>query len=170
MGRLGCVSRETHNLPAPFGGPLKAGPQDSDALLKKGVELAFMEEEIKQEEAQEETKQETQDQGEKKPLEKMTATELREVALEIPGITGVHAMKKEELLATIKEARGIVDEQPAKKAKKKVKTGISVKDLKGMIARLKVEKEASLESKDRKKRDVLRRRINRLKKRTRKVA
>jgi hypothetical protein len=37
-----------------------------------------------------------------KPLEKMTAKELRKVALEIPELTGVHAMKKEELLAAIK--------------------------------------------------------------------
>ena len=39
-----------------------------------------------------------------KPLEKMTAKELREVALEIPEIEGVHAMKKEELLEAIEFA------------------------------------------------------------------
>ena len=33
----------------------------------------------------------------------MTAKELREIALEIPEIEGVHAMKKEELLAAIRK-------------------------------------------------------------------
>jgi hypothetical protein len=137
--------------------------------------MAFMEEETKQEEAkaevQEEVPQEGREEVKEKPLDKMTAKELREVALEITGIFGVHAMKKEELLAAIKEARGIKDEEPAKKKQKKVvQEKVSVGDLKQQIARLKVERAASFESKDRKKRDVLRRRINRLKKRTRKVA
>ena len=42
-----------------------------------------------------------------KPLDKMTVTELREIALEIPGITGVHGMKKPELLEAVKAAKGI---------------------------------------------------------------
>ena len=45
----------------------------------------------------------------KKPLEKMTVKELKEVALEIPEITGVHGMNKSDLLGAIKEAKGIVD-------------------------------------------------------------
>ena len=101
-----------------------------------------------------------------KPLDKMTATELREVAREIPGVQGVHATKKQELLAVIKEARGIKDEEPVKKSTKK----IDVKSLKEKIARLKVEKAAAQEANDRQKVDIIRRRINRLKKRTRKAA
>jgi hypothetical protein len=104
-----------------------------------------------------------------KPLDKMTVKELREVAAYIPGITGVHAMKKEELLSLIKEARGIVDDTPAKKDKV-TKSGLSVKEIKGKIARLKQEKASALEANDVAKRDVLRRRINRLKKQTRKAA
>ena len=50
----------------------------------------------------------------KKPLDKMTVKELREVALELPQITGVHGMNKPELLAAVKEAKGIED-APAKK-------------------------------------------------------
>ena len=42
-----------------------------------------------------------------KPLEKMTATELRGIAKETPGITGAHGMNKAELLAEIRKARGI---------------------------------------------------------------
>ena len=101
-----------------------------------------------------------------KPLDKMTALELREIAREIPGVEGTHAMKKQELLAIIKEARGIKDEEPAKKAPKE----IDVKSLKASIARLKHDKAAAQEANDRQKVDIIRRRINRLKKRTRKAA
>ncbi|MBW1800608.1 MAG: transcription termination factor Rho [Deltaproteobacteria bacterium] len=101
----------------------------------------------------------------------MTAKELREVAMEIPGIDGAHAMKKEDLLAAIKEARGIKDEEPAKKAKKKVpKKQVNVKELKDKIIKLKAEKKAAIESRDKKGVNVYRRRINRLKKQTRKAA
>jgi len=120
-----------------------------------------MEEEIKTEETTEETAEETaeeikeeknEEKKEEKPLDKMTAKELREVALEIPGIDGVHAMKKEQLLAAIKEARGIKDEEPVKKAKKKApKKQVSVKELKDKIIQLKKEKKATRESKDNKK-------------------
>jgi hypothetical protein len=106
-----------------------------------------------------------------KPIDKMTAKELRELALEIPGVTGVHAMKKEQLLDAVREYRGIEDEGPAKKRTKKgVKPTVSVKDLKGKIAELRDEKKAAREVKDLKKVDIFRRRINRLKKQTRKVA
>jgi cell division protein FtsX len=52
-----------------------------------------------------------------KPLEKMTAKELRAIALEIPEIEGVHAMKKEELLEAIRKSRGVekAEEKEAKK-------------------------------------------------------
>ena len=42
-----------------------------------------------------------------KPLEKMTVKALREIAKEIPEISGVHGMKKEELLVAINEVRGV---------------------------------------------------------------
>ena len=124
-----------------------------------------MEEETKQEETQAE-----EEKAPEKPLDKMTATELREIALGIEGITGVHAMKKEELLKAVKEARGIVEEEPAKKAKKAPKVEASVEALKQKIVALKEEKEAARKSKDKKKVDIYRRRINRLKKKTRKAA
>ena len=38
-----------------------------------------------------------------KPLDKMTVKELKEVALELPEITGVHGMNKADLLLTIKQ-------------------------------------------------------------------
>jgi len=97
-----------------------------------------------------------------KPLEKMTVKELREVAKEIPQITGVHGMNKADLLSAIKEARGIVEE--------KKKSDASVGDLKLMIRSLKADRDAALEAKDRKMATIYRRRISRLKKRTRRAA
>ena len=42
-----------------------------------------------------------------KPLEKMTAKELREVGKQLPEITGVYGMNKAELINAIKKAKGI---------------------------------------------------------------
>jgi protein-arginine kinase activator protein McsA len=123
-----------------------------------------MEEEIKKEEPQEAKKEEVVPE---KPIDKMTVVELREFALAKDlGISGVHAMKKEELLPAIKEALGIKDEEPAVKV---VDKG-TVEAMKQKIVRLKEEKRTAIASKDKKKINVLRRRINRLKKRSKKVA
>ena len=125
-----------------------------------------MEDEIKKDEGQEEIQE-----GTEKSIDRMTSIELREIAKDIPGVEGVHAMKKEQLLEIIKEARGIKDEKPVKKTEK-ASPGkeVSVKQLKEKIVRLKTEKATAREEKDSNKVDVLRRRINRLKKQTRKVA
>lgn len=98
-----------------------------------------------------------------KPLDKMTASELRELAKTIHGITGVHGMKKAELLAAIKEAKGI-KEEVAKKADE------TVGEIKKKIKALKAERQAALEAKDKKMVKIYRRRISRLKKRTRRAA
>jgi cell division protein FtsX len=100
----------------------------------------------------------------KKPLEKMTVKELKEVAMEIPGVTGVTAMKKQELIDIIKKDRGIEDK------KKPTKPIATVKELKKKIVQFGLDKQKARKAKDRKKVDILRRRINRLKKQTRKVA
>lgn len=129
-----------------------------------------------EEKGKEKTQEEKPDKGKQKmeeigkPLEKMTAVELREVAMEIEEINGAHAMKKEELLQTLKEFWGIAEEEAAKAQPKETKVGATVKDVKAKIARFKEEKEAAREANDQKKVDVLRRRINRLKKQTRKAA
>jgi hypothetical protein len=98
-----------------------------------------------------------------KPLEKMTVKELREMAKDIPGIIGVHGMKKDELIVEIKKAKGIKDE-PVKKADS------SIADLKQKIKALKVQRREALEAKDKKKATIFKRRISRLKKKTRRVA
>lgn len=128
-----------------------------------------MEEEVKEEEIKEEEKEKKEEK--EKPLDRMTATELREMALGIPEITGAHAMKKEQLLEAIKKAKGIEDEVPVKKrGKGALRQEISVKELKKKIVQFKEEKGAARLGRDRKKVDILRRRINRLKKQTRKAA
>ena len=98
-----------------------------------------------------------------KPLEKMTVKELREMAKEMPGITGVHGMKKDELIVEIKKVKGIADE-PVKKA------DANIADLKQKIKALKVQRQEALEAKDKKKATIFKRRISRLKKKTRRAA
>jgi hypothetical protein len=98
-----------------------------------------------------------------KALEKMTVKDLREMAKDIPQIVGVHGMKKEELIVAIKEAKGIIDE-PVKKA------DASVSELKQKIKGLKAQRQAAIEAKDRKKATIYKRRISRLKKKSRRAA
>ena len=138
--------------------------------IKEEEEVKDVKEAEAPSEASKEVKEEKPD-VEEKPLNKMTVPELKEVALGIPGVTGVTAMKKDELLALIKEYRGIEDEKkPGRKKKVSSVDGVSIKELKQKIAKLSADKEAAHGEKDRKKVNILRRRINRLKKRTRKAA
>jgi len=98
-----------------------------------------------------------------KPLDRMTAKELRGVALKIPEITGVHGMNKAELLAAIKKAQGIVDEKARK-------SDVSVRQIKEKIRGLKALKANAHEDKNKAKAKILKRRISRLKKKTRRAA
>jgi protein-arginine kinase activator protein McsA len=107
---------------------------------------------------------------EEKDLEKMTATELREFALKnFPGITGVHAMKKEDLLLAIHKTRG-EDIKEVKKKKKAVKVPVDKKDLKKKIRLLKAEREKLLQKKNKKALTTIRKKIKRLKRLTQKAS
>ncbi len=121
-----------------------------------------MEEEVKEQGTQTEGRDEIKEP--EKPLDKLTAPELREIAKQIPGVEGVHAMKKEQLLEIIKKHRGIDDKAPKKVEK------ATVKELKNKIAQFKAEKGEARKAKDKRRTEILRRRINRLKKQTRKLA
>jgi len=99
-----------------------------------------------------------------KPLEKMTAKDLRELALTLESIVGVHAMNKSELISAIKEARGIVEE------KKTGKTDIDVRSVKSKIKQLKEKRSLAKEAGNNKLADAFRRRISNLKKKTRRAA
>ena len=124
------------------------------------------------EETQEETTEETQPKVPefKKPLVKMTAVELKEVAMEIPGAVGVTAMSKADLLSSIREYYGLEDEEEKKKEAKKIKAKATVKELKGKIVQLKEKKAEFRKTGDPKQIDIIRKRLNRLKKQIRKAS
>lgn len=108
-----------------------------------------------------------------KPLEKMTAKELREMAMGLPGVQGVHAMKKEELIATIRAAKGIAAPEPKKEKHvvgKKEKVVLSIAQLKQKVKELRAKREELLQQRDWKMSEILRKRIRRLKKKTRRAA
>ena len=107
---------------------------------------------------------------EEKDLEKMTAVELREFALKNhPDITGVHAMKKEELVKAIHQARG---EAGVEKKKKEplIKVPLDKPELKKRIRLLNTETEKLLQDPDKKKLSRLRKKIKHLKRLTKRAA
>ncbi|MBA2849402.1 hypothetical protein G4V39_09405 [Thermosulfuriphilus ammonigenes] len=97
-----------------------------------------------------------------KPLEKMTVKELRAIAMEIPEITGVHAMNKEELIAAIKEVWGIKDERSPKAG--------SMRELKAKIKELRRLAEEAKAKGDKLLWQRYRRKAIQLKKKTRRLA
>lgn len=103
------------------------------------------------------------DLGLTKSLDKMTAKELRALVVEkIPMITGASGMDKDQLVAAIKEVFGMTDEEG------------SPNPYKGQISSIKREiRELRAQKADvsaRQDRDELRKKINKLKKRTRRLA
>ena len=140
---------------------------------KKAEEETKVEEEKKPEEEKKVDENEKVDKSKKaeeskkksaeKPLDKMTVKELKEVAKEIPGIIGVHGMNKPDLLSEIKKSRGI-EEAPKKKK------DLSLLETKKRIKSLKVKREEARVSKDKKMVTVYRRKIAKLKKKTRRAA
>ena len=96
-------------------------------------------------------------------LEKLTAVKLRElIAADYPDIQGAHAMKKEELVVEILKARG----EPTHDVKKH----IPLTDVKKNIRQLKQEQAKAQEAKDAKLNTQLRKKIARLKRKTRTIA
>ena len=108
-----------------------------------------------------------------KPLERLTAKELREMALAMGGIDGVQGMKKEELIVAIRKAKGL-PEVEAKKVKvpfkKKEKIIYTKAELKKKVRELRVKKEDALQQQNPKMVEILRKRISRYKKMTRRTA
>ncbi len=97
-----------------------------------------------------------------KKLEKMTVKELREIALQIPEIQGVHGMNKEELISVLKKIYGI-EEKPRK-------VGGSVRELKAKVAKFKKLAEEAKEKGDLLLYKRYRKLASRFKKRTRRVS
>ncbi len=108
-----------------------------------------------------------------KPLERLTAKELREMAMGLPGIHGVHAMKKEELIVAIRKAKGLPEEEIKKErphVAKKAKVVLTMAELKQKVRELRTKKEEALQQQNWKMAEILRKRISRYKKRTRRMA
>jgi len=103
--------------------------------------------------------------GLKKPLDKMTAKELRQLTMEkIPQISGATAMDKDDLLKAIKEVLGISDEEGENKVNPYKE---QIHSIKRDVRELREKKMAATSRKDK---EILRKRINKLKKRTRRLA
>ncbi len=102
----------------------------------------------------------------KKPLDKMTVKELRELCIDkfSKYIVGASGMDKETLVASLKDVLGIEEEEEPKPAEE-VKSAIFT--LKSEIKGLRTQKAAAASRKDR---EILRKKINRLKKKTRRLA
>ncbi|MBU1003212.1 MAG: hypothetical protein KKE73_11930 [Proteobacteria bacterium] len=99
----------------------------------------------------------------KKDLNKMTQKELRELCIEkITQITGASGMTKEELLPAIKEVLGIEEEEVPKSPYKE-----QIFASKQEINALRSKKSGTTE---RAQREIIRKKINKLKKRTRRLA
>jgi len=103
----------------------------------------------------------------------MTAKELREMAMGLPGVHGVHAMKKEELIVAIRAAKGITEPEPKKEKRiiaKKERVVLTVAQLKQKVKELRAKREELLQQRNLKMAEIFRKRISRLKKRTRRAA
>ncbi|HCX90882.1 MAG: Rho termination protein [Deltaproteobacteria bacterium CG_4_9_14_3_um_filter_44_9] len=111
-----------------------------------------------------------------KDIEKLTVPELREEAKKYSEITGVHAMKKAELIEAIREASGkLKKEKPKKTEPKKDKKATKEKplkskaDIKRELRALKPQKQKALENKDKKALKSLKNRIKKLKRMTKRL-
>ena len=99
-------------------------------------------------------------------LGRLPVKKLREEAKKYPEITGVHAMKKEELLKAIRKASGY----PEKAKVKTINDAVDVKsDLKKKLKGLKAQKKEALETKNREALKGVRKKMKRLKRKTRKL-
>jgi hypothetical protein len=103
------------------------------------------------------------DENKEKPLAKMTAKELRELAMTIPGISGVHGMNKDELVSEIKKSRGIVEEVSKHKSS-------SVREIKQKMRTVRAKHQSAVEANDMKMMKIYKRRMINLKKKTRRAA
>lgn len=99
----------------------------------------------------------------KKPLEKMTAKELRDLVInQMPMIQGASGMDKDALVSKIKEVLGITVEAGGTKPFK-----AQILTMKAKMRELRLQKTAEG---GRKEKDVIRRKVNRLKKLSRRLA
>ena len=104
-------------------------------------------------------------------LEKLTVKDLREMAAEFPHEKAIHDMKKEELISFIRQAKGIKEEGHVHKHHKpKGKIKLTKPEVKAKIRELKLMHGQALEASDAKNAVMLRHKISKLKKMSRRIA
>jgi hypothetical protein len=103
------------------------------------------------------------DDSKEKPLDKMTAKELRELAMTIQGIHGVHGMNKDELVSEIRKSRGITEVVTKHKSD-------SVREVKQKMRVVQAKLKAAVEAEDARMALIHKKRMLRLKKKTRRAA
>ncbi|MCX5872451.1 MAG: transcription termination factor Rho [Deltaproteobacteria bacterium] len=96
-----------------------------------------------------------------KPLDDWTIKELREEAMKVPNVQGIHGMNKQEIIEFLRVEKGL----PAP-ASKKTTDGVRVFKEKVRQMRLKRDEERTAGT-TRKRLDILRRKISGMKKKTR---
>jgi DUF438 domain-containing protein len=96
-----------------------------------------------------------------KPLDRWTIKELREEALKLGNVQGVHGMNKEEIINALSKARGIEGPVTQKKTE-------SIRAMKLKVKELQTARDEERTAGASKKRlDVLRKKISRMKRKTR---
>jgi hypothetical protein len=96
-----------------------------------------------------------------RPLEKMTTKDLKAAALQAGGLSGVSGMKKEQLVDALRKAKDI-EAAPMKKT-----DASTTRQLKAQIRAMQSQRMAAVAANNRPAATILRRRIARLKKKTR---
>ncbi|MGH7408413.1 MAG: Rho termination factor N-terminal domain-containing protein [Candidatus Methylomirabilales bacterium] len=106
---------------------------------------------------------------ERTDLEQMTATKLREYAIEKhPGIEGVSGMKKEDLIEAILAEEVKLGLRP-KEPRRAVPAPPKVGDLKAKVRGLRADRDKALAGKDRKTLKAIRTKMKRLKRQIKKL-
>jgi hypothetical protein len=109
-------------------------------------------------------KKKEQKEKKEKPLDRWTIKELRDEALTVPDIQGVHGMNKNELVAIVKKAKGIVEPDTKK-------TGDSLREIKVKLTVLRAKREEERsQGAARTRLNILRKKLSKLKKLTRSAA
>ncbi len=106
------------------------------------------------------SKKKEKEQKKEKPLDEWTMKELRDEALKIPNVQGVHGMNKQEIIEALRIEKGI----PAPE-KKKTDTVRQFKEKARTLVAKRDEERA--EGASRSRLNILRRKISKLKKKTR---
>lgn len=96
-------------------------------------------------------------------IEKLPATKLREEAMKIEGLTGVHGMNKEELIRVLKQHHGIKDEVRPHASGTHREVKVKIRELKSARAKANADGDA-------KRAKVLRKKVKRLKRLLRRSA